>query len=97
MLARQPFRRQNTSAVGDGLNTSGYFFNSPQRNNDNTYIGRVDYQISATIISLFVTRFTIDRQLDGGFGNEPVQVFPSDPDPSSTFLDHSRAWVVGET
>ena len=85
----------NTTAVGDGINTSGYYFNSPVRNADNTFIGRMDYQIS-TNHRLFV-RVTEDRSLDGGFGSTAVQVFPSDTDPSSSYLDHSRAWVVGET
>jgi Carboxypeptidase regulatory-like domain len=85
----------NNNAVGDGLNTAGFFFVSPARNNDNTYIGRLDYQIT-TNHRLFV-RGTWDRSLDGGFSNTPVQVFPTDPNPSASFVDHSRSWVVGET
>ncbi|MGA9185544.1 MAG: carboxypeptidase-like regulatory domain-containing protein, partial [Candidatus Acidiferrales bacterium] len=85
----------NTNAVGDGLNTSGYFFVSPVRDVDNTYIGKVDYQITPNH-RLFV-RGTWDRSVDGGFGGSPVQVFPSDPNPSSSYVDHSRSWVVGET
>jgi hypothetical protein len=45
---------------------------------------------------LFV-RATWDRSVDGGFGGVNVQVFPTDPNPSASFVDHSRAWVVGET
>jgi hypothetical protein len=85
----------NTTAVGDGLNTSGFYFVSPVRNNDNTYIGRMDYQIS-TNHRLFV-RGTWDRSLDGGFSGTPVQVFPGDPNPSAGYVDHSRSWVIGET
>jgi len=85
----------NNNSVGDQVNTAGFFFVSPARNNDNTYIGKVDYQIS-TNHRLFV-RGTWDRSLDGGFSNTPVQVFPTDPNPSAGFVDHSRSWVVGET
>jgi hypothetical protein len=85
----------NNTFAGDGLNTSGYFFVSPVRNADNTFIGRVDYQISPNN-RLFV-RGTWDRSLDGGFSNTPVQVFPNDPNPSASYSDHSRSWVVGET
>jgi hypothetical protein len=85
----------NNNGAGDGLNTSGFFFVSPVRSNENTYIGKIDYQIS-TNHRLFV-RGTWDRSIDGGFGGVPVQVFPTDPNPSSAFIDHSRSWVVGET
>jgi hypothetical protein len=85
----------NNNSVGDGLNTSGFYFVSPVRDKDNTFIGRLDYQVS-TNHRLFV-RGTWDRSLDGGFGGTPVQVFPTDPNPSAGYTDHSRSWVVGET
>lgn len=91
----RPFPSPNNTAVGDGINTSGYYFVSPVRNVDNTYTGRMDYQISPAN-RLFV-RATFDRSEDGGFSNTPVQVFPGDPNPSSSYVDHSRSWVVGET
>lgn len=82
----------NTTAVGDGLNTSGFYFVSPVRNADNTFTGRVDYQIS-TNHRLFV-RGTWDKSLDG---QGAVQIFPQDPNPGQSYVDHSRSWVVGET
>jgi hypothetical protein len=91
----RPYPAPNTSAVGDGLNTSGFYFVSPVRNTDNTYIGRLDYQINPAN-RLFV-RASFDRSIDGGFSSANVQVFPGDPNPSSSYNDHARSWVVGET
>jgi hypothetical protein len=86
----------NNNLVGDGLNTAGYFFVVPVRNADNTFIGKVDYQIS-TNHRLFA-RGTWDKSLEGGFSNPLILlVFPTDPNPSASFTDHSRSWVVGET
>ncbi len=85
----------NNTQVGDGLNTGGYYFVSPVRNNENTYIGRVDYQINQN--HRLFARGTWDRSLDGGFSGTPVQVLPGDPNPSAGYVDHSRSWVVGET
>jgi Carboxypeptidase regulatory-like domain len=82
----------NNNSIGDGINTSGFFFVSPVRQADNTVIGKVDYQISTN--HRLSARATFDRSVDGQF---PVQVFPSDPNPSQSFIDHSRSWVVGET
>ncbi len=92
---QRPYPLPNTSAVGDGLNTSGYYFVSPVRNVDNTYIGRLDYQINPAH-RLFV-RASFDRSIDGGFSSDAVQVFPNDPNPSASYNDHARSWVVGET
>ena len=85
----------NNSSVGDGLNTSGYYFVSPARNDDNTYIARLDYQASTN--HRFFFRATRDHQLDGGFGGANVQLFPNDPNPIASYVDHSRAYVGGET
>jgi len=84
----------NSNAVGDGLNTSGYFFDSPLRSTQNTFIGRLDYQMTAN--HRWFVRATWERGT-GGIGGVPEQVFPGDPDPSASSLDHSRAWVFGET
>jgi hypothetical protein len=84
-----------TNAVGDGLNTTGLYFVSPVRDNENTYIGRLDYQFSPN--NRFFARATFDRVVDGGFSSAGVQVFPTDPNPSAGYVDHSRSWVVGET
>ncbi|MGA2857857.1 MAG: carboxypeptidase regulatory-like domain-containing protein [Candidatus Sulfotelmatobacter sp.] len=94
-LQNRGYPTPNNSSVGDGLNTSGYYFVSPARNHDNTYIGKVDYQITQN--HRLSVRGTWDRSLDGGFGGAGVQLFPNDPNPIASYVDHSRAWVVGET
>jgi len=85
----------NTNAVGDLVNTAGYFFVAPVVNAYNTYTGKVDYQIT-TNHRLFA-RGTWDRSVQGGFGGHTVQVLPGDPNPSSSYVDHSRQWVGGDT
>ncbi len=94
-LQTRGYPAPNNSGAGDGINTSGYFFVSPARNSQNTYVGRADYQITTNHRAFF--RTTWDRQLQGGFGGVNVQAFPNDPNPSASYVDHSRAWVVGET
>ena len=85
----------NNTAVGDGINTSGYYFVAPVHNKDNTMIGRIDYQASKNH-RLFV-RGTWDKSSDDGFGGVSVQVFPGDPAPGASYVDHSRSWVGGDT
>ncbi len=36
----------NDSTIGDGLNTGGYRFNAATRDDQNTYIGRLDYNLA---------------------------------------------------
>lgn len=94
-LQTRGYPSPNNGSVGDGVNTSGYYFVSPARNKDNTFIGKIDYQISQNHRAF--VRGTWDRSVDGGFGNQNVQTFPNDPNPIASYVDHSRAWVVGET
>jgi hypothetical protein len=85
----------NNNAVGDGLNTSGFFFVAPVSDKDNTFIGRVDYQASKNH-RLFV-RATWDRSSDDDSVNHVIEIFPGDPTPGASIIDHSRSWVVGDT
>ena len=85
----------NNTSVGDGVNTAGYFFVAPVHSHDNTFIGKIDYQ-ATTNHRLFV-RGTWDRSSDDGFGGVNVQIFPNDPDPDASYIDHSRSWVGGDT
>src|SRR6202167_5593234 len=94
-LQTRAYPLHNNNSVGDGLNTSGYYFVSPARNADNTYIAKLDFQASTNHRLFF--RATRDRSLDGGFGGASVQLFPNDPNPIASYVDHSRAYVGGET
>jgi Carboxypeptidase regulatory-like domain len=90
----RPYPHANNGNVGDGINTGGFEFAAPTTRNDNTYVGRLDYVIS-TNNKLFA-RGTWDRSVDSDDANFNVQTFPGDP-VTSTIVDHSRSWVVGET
>jgi|HubBroStandDraft_1064217.scaffolds.fasta_scaffold02534_3 hypothetical protein len=94
-LTTRGYPATNNNLVGDGINTAGFFFVAPVINSYNTYTGKVDYQ-ATTNHRLFV-RGTWDRSVQGGFGGHNVQVFPGDPNPSSSYVDHSRQWVGGDT
>jgi hypothetical protein len=94
LFQTRPYPAPNNSGAGDGLNTSGYFFDAPLRSPQNTYIARIDYQ--ATTNHRIFARGTWENG-KGGIGGLNVQVFPGDPNPSESFQDHSRAWVGGET
>jgi hypothetical protein len=94
-LQTRGYPAPNNNLVGDGLNTAGFFFIAPVIDSYNTYVGKVDYQ-ATTNHRLFV-RGTWDRSVQGGFGGHAVQIFPGDPNPSSSYVDHSRSWVGGDT
>ncbi len=85
----------NNNAVGDGLNTAGFFFVAPVNSKDNTAIGRLDYQITKN--HRLFARTTFDRSSDDDSVNHVIQVFPSDPAPLASIIDHSRSWVGGDT
>ncbi|HEX5424165.1 MAG TPA: TonB-dependent receptor [Candidatus Acidoferrales bacterium] len=85
----------NNNSSGDGLNTGGFFFVSPVNSNENTFNGRLDYQ-ATTNHRLFV-RATWDRSSDDDSTNRAIQVLPGDPAPGGSIVDHSRAWVGGDT
>jgi hypothetical protein len=84
----------NAPALGDGLNTSGFIFNSPIHRRESIYTGRLDYNL-ASKHKLF-GRIQMDRFNDDDSSNELPQ-FPSDPHPEVSDIDHSRSWVLGET
>ncbi|HKS83722.1 MAG TPA: TonB-dependent receptor [Candidatus Acidoferrales bacterium] len=85
----------NNTSVGDGLNTAGYFFVAPVLSKDNTTVGKIDYQ--ATTNHRLFARATFDRSSDDDSVNRAIQVFPGDPTPGGSIIDHSRLWSVGDT
>jgi hypothetical protein len=82
----------NTTSIGDGVNTGGFIFDAPLKNVDNTFLGRLDYNLSAA--HRLFARATWDRSNDGQDNNG---IFPGDPVPFQSVVDHSRSWVVGDT
>ena len=91
----RPYPISNNLAVGDGINTGGFFFTAPTHRRDNVFVGRLDYQIS-TNHRLFA-RATFDRSNDDDDINHVIQQLPGDPAPGASIIDHSRSWVVGDT
>lgn len=85
----------NNTSVGDGINTAGYFFVAPVNSRDNTAIGRIDYQ--ATTNHRLFFRGTWDKSSDDDYINHIIEVFPGDPTPGASIIDHSRSWVGGDT
>jgi hypothetical protein len=81
----------NQISGGDGINTGGYLFTSPSYVKDNTFVGRLDYKLSATQ-DLFA-RGTWDRDSQ----TESPKFFPQDPGVLGSFIGHERSWVVGHT
>ncbi len=84
----------NDPALSDGLNTTGFIFNTPTHIKDNIYTGRMDYNLSSKH-KLF-GRLQMDRFNDDDSQNVLPQ-FPSDPHPQLSDVDHDRSYVVGET
>ena len=83
--ARYP--EANDLSQGDGVNTGGYRFKVPTPNNESTYVGRVDYNITPT--QRIFGRFTMTR--DDAISE--LQEFPSDP-VTHPFSDHSYGYVL---
>jgi hypothetical protein len=81
----------NNTGVGDGINTGGYQFTAPSDISENTYVGRLDYNLSSKH-TLFA-RGTWDRDND----TYSTKAFPQDPDNLSSEIDHERSFVVGDT
>jgi hypothetical protein len=85
------FPAPNSTAVGDGLNTSGYQFNAPGNQTLNDYVVRLDYNLSAK--TKVFARGSLVRETDD---RNPSIQFPGDP-LTSIDTDHSYAYVFGHT
>lgn len=83
--ARYP--HANDMSQGDGVNTGGFRYSIPAPNNQSTYVGRVDYNLSPT--QRVFGRFTIARL--NAINDYPE--FPTDP-VTHPFEDRSYAYVV---
>jgi len=89
-LFKSRYPAPNDFTVGDGLNTAGFRFNAPDPLTENSYLARIDYNLSNKH-KLF-TRFNF-RHLDT---INLLEQFPGDPLTAPAILRDS-AWVVGET
>src|SRR5262245_14240142 len=73
------YPQANTYIVGDGLNTAGYTWNPPTRNEGPNYMGRIDHNFNDRS-TLFVRWLQADQNtLAGDPLNSRPQVFPGFP------------------
>ncbi len=88
----------NDFTQGDGVNTGGFTWNAPEKYSSNDYVSRIDYNLNSKM-KLF-GRVSFYRRVSGDDGNGLVpgaELFPGDPAPSNTIVDHSWAYVIGHT
>ncbi len=83
--ARYP--HANDLSQGDGVNTGGFRYKVPAPNNETTYVGRMDYNLSST--QRLFGRFTLARQNE--LSDFPE--FPTDP-VTHPFTDRSYSYVI---
>ena len=85
------YPESNNNAVGDGVNTGGYAFNANSYVRENTFVGKLDYNLSSKH-TLFA-RGTWNRDND----TETPKAFPQDPEELIAFVNHTVTWVGGDT
>lgn len=81
------YPKANDLSQGDGVNTGGYRFTQPAPDNDDTYVGRVDYNLTSN--QRIFGRFTINRR------HLTYSLSEFDTDPlTHPETDHSYAYVI---
>jgi hypothetical protein len=83
------YPQANDLTLGDGINTGGFRFNYPSPDNESTYVGRIDYNLTSHH-KLF-GRFTINRRNS----LESLPEFPTDPS-THPRIDRSYGYVVSD-
>ena len=81
----------NDTSVGDGLNYSGYRFRAPVSLNNNAFIARLDYHLTADGKHSLFWRGALQN-----LKNPQAPFLPGSP-PEQTIVDHSKGMVVGYT
>ncbi len=79
----------NDFTTGDGLNAQGFRFNSPIHLSWNTYIARMDYNVTSDGKHSLFWRGTLQNDKDNG-----VSQFPGQP-PLFTNLEHNKGFAAG--
>ena len=81
----------NDPAVGDGLNYEGFRFRAPVSLNNDAFIVRVDYHLTANGKHTLFWRGAVQNLLN------PQAPFLPGSQPEQTFADHSKGFAVGYT
>ncbi|HXI90826.1 MAG TPA: TonB-dependent receptor [Blastocatellia bacterium] len=79
----------NDFTTGDGLNAQGFRFNSPIHLHWNTYIARMDYNLTSDGKHSLFWRGSLQNDKDNG-----VSQFPGQP-PLVTNLEHNKGFAAG--
>jgi hypothetical protein len=89
-LFQSAYPHSNDSTVGDGINTGGFRFNAPAPLRYNTYIAKLDYQITSKNSFFFRGNLQNDNYAIQG------PQFPGQP-PNSVYLNNSKGFATGLT
>jgi hypothetical protein len=90
ITSRYPAPNDLSGARGDLVNTAGFRFNAPFPLTENDYVGRVDYNITATQKLWAKVGFAKQNS------TEKANQFPGDPE-TFPFLDNSYTYAIGHT
>jgi hypothetical protein len=85
------FPTPNSTAVGDGINTTGYIFNAPNNDDETNYVARFDYNLTQT--QKLFARLSMVREN----AVETPNQFPADGTAVAPVVDRSFGFVVGHT
>src|SRR6202140_2974661 len=83
--------KTNDSSVGDGLNYSGYRFRAPVKLDNNAFIARLDYHVTADGKHSLFWRGSLQN-----IYNPQAPFLPGSP-PEQTVTDHSKGFGLGYT
>ena len=89
MAIFQQYPHPNDRTTGDGLNALGYRFNSPIHLAWNTYISRIDYNLTSSGKHSVFWRGTLQNDKDN-----QAQQFPGQT-PRFTDLEHNKGFAAG--
>jgi hypothetical protein len=81
----------NDSSVGDGLNYSGFRFGAPISLDNNAFIAKIDYHLTADGKHTLFWRGALQNLYN------PQEPFLPGSPPLQTMTDHSKGFVVGYT
>jgi hypothetical protein len=81
----------NDNSLGDGLNTTGYRFNSPVASDQNTYIAKLDYKLDSSGKHSLFWRGNLQNDSANG-----TPQFPGQP-PNSVTLANNKGFASGWT
>jgi Carboxypeptidase regulatory-like domain len=81
----------NDTSVGDGLNYSGFRFGAPIKLDNNAFIAKIDYHLTADGKHTLFWRGALQNIYN------PQEPFLPGAPPMQTMTDHSKGFVVGYT